>query len=174
MNILLFGGNSQRNKDWIHEVGKLLEPEFDKCVVHDYEHWDGKGEFIDFDLELSRLPDEVAELGDYVVFAKSVGSVLSLKAISQGILKPIKCVFVGLPIKLAEEDNIPLDELLKDNKTPTLIMQNTTDPVASYKKVKSYIEESKLDNYTLLELEGDTHSYDDFKIMKSQIESFVS
>lgn len=173
MNILLFGGNSQRNKDWIHEVGDVLSSDFEKSIVHDYEHWDGRGEFIDFDLELSRLSTVTDGLSPYVVFAKSVGSILTLKAINLGLLSPTKCVYAGLPIVLAEEDGIPLQDLLKNNPVPTKFIQNTHDPLASYSRLTEYLKTAAVMDYQTVELEGDTHSYNDLDQIKSLIHSFV-
>jgi hypothetical protein len=173
MNILLFGGNSQRNKEWIHELGDVLSPDFNNCVVHDYEHWDGRGEFIDFDLELSRLSAEVKGFDPYIVFAKSVGSILTLKAINLGLLKPVKCIFAGLPIKLAEEDGISLPDLIKSNPVPTKFIQNTGDPLASYSRLTDYLKLTGAANYQSIELEGNTHSYDDLNRIKSIVQSFV-
>lgn len=173
MNILLFGGNSQRNRQWIHQVADELTLQFDKCIVHDYLHWNGNGEFIDFDTELARLTDLVTKLDDYIIFAKSVGSVLTLKGITFGILKPAKCIFAGLPLKLAEEDNIPLRELLRNSHIPTLILQNTSDPTGSYKKIQEYIKGVGVSNYITHEFNGDTHSYDNLDEIKRLIQSFV-
>jgi hypothetical protein len=173
MNILLLGGNSQRNKQWIHQLGDELSPQFDTCRVHDYLHWNGKGNFIDFNAELSRLSDVVVNLDNYVIFAKSVGSLLTLRGISVGIMKPKKCIFAGLPIKLAEEDNVPLVELLKKNSIPTLILQNSLDPTASYDKMQKYINRTGALNYRTHEFDGDTHSYDNFNEIKQQVSSFV-
>lgn len=173
MNILLLGGNSQRNKQWIHRVSEELSFQFKTRVVHDYLHWDGNGEFIDFNAELSRLDNLLTDLDDYVIFAKSVGSILSLKGISLGILNPEKCIFAGLPIKLAEEGSIPLKELLKKNLVPTLILQNTHDPTASYEELQSYIKRTDSLNYRTHELDGDTHSYDNFNEIKLLITSFI-
>ena len=173
MNLLLFAGNSQRNKTWIHTVGETLSPDFEKCVVHNYKHWDTGAESIDLDLELSRLNATVEKLDSYAVFAKSVGSILTLKAISQGIIDPNHCIFAGLPIKLAEEDGIPLQALIKNNSIPTMYIQNSNDPVASYSQLFSYLQEFSSKQYATTELPGDTHSYDDLDEMRSLITSFV-
>lgn len=172
MNIILFGGNSQRNKDWIHKVGYALSPNYDTCVVHDYDHWDGKGEFIDFEAELAKLSSEVSVPSPYVVFAKSIGSVLTLIAIERGILAPEKCFFVGLPVQLSQEDGIPLPALLKSNTVPTVFAQNSNDTLASYTKLLEYLNESGASHYETHELEGNTHDYDDLAKIKSILKRF--
>lgn len=174
MNILLFGGNSQRNKDWIHEVGDIFSPDFGTTVVHDYDHWDSNGEFIDFEAELAKLSSAASVPSPFVVFAKSIGSVLTLMAMERGILAPEKCFFVGLPIKVAEEDSLPLPALLKSNVVPTFIVQNSQDPVASYARLLEYLDESGANQYETLELQGDTHSYDDLAKIKSLLNSYIT
>lgn len=173
MNIILFGGNSQRNKQWIHEVGDTLSSDFDTCLVHDYDHWEGQGEFINFDVELATLRQETDTLNNYIVFAKSVGSILTLKAISEGILRPDKCAFAGLPIKLADERAIDLKGLLRTCQVPLLFMQNTDDPLASYSRLTEFLSEAGISSYESIELAGEGHSYDDLDRLRTDLIAFI-
>jgi hypothetical protein len=173
MNLLLFGGNSQRNKEWIYSVKEALSDSFLTCLVHEYDHWNGKGEFIDFEAELIKIKAEVKDLGEYMVFAKSVGTVLTLMAIKAGILNPTKCLFVGLPLKLILEDKIDLPGLLRANKVTVQILQNTQDPTGSYQEVASYIENLDLAQVKVYETIGDTHSYDDFRHIKTLFDGLI-
>ncbi|GAC1386906.1 MAG: hypothetical protein NVS1B7_6750 [Candidatus Saccharimonadales bacterium] len=174
MNILLFGGNSQRNKQWVHQVGTALSASYDACIIHNYSHWAEQGDFIDFEKELLNLGTKVTSYEPYAVFAKSVGSILTLRAIASGILSPVCCIFVGLPIKLAEEDGILLESLLPTCNVPCLFVQNNQDPVASFEKVKTYVGAVRQEHDLFIELEGSTHSYDDIDGLKRLVELFTS
>lgn len=173
VNILLLGGNSQHNQPWIHQVGDVLAADFNKCVVHDYNHWDDPGGFIDFDLELSRLSAAAVGLEPYAVFAKSAGSVLALKAISRGVLKPTKCIFAGLPIKLAADNGIPLQDLIITSHVPTMYIQNAGDPLGSYAQLVKYLRSIKATQYKTIKLDDNSHNYDDLNQIRSLIHSFV-
>lgn len=161
MNLILFGGNSQRNKQWIHWVDSKLSPYFDDSIVVDYGHWDGKGDSIDFNFELSRLSNMITGNDEYIVFAKSVGSILALKAMPVRILQPSHCIFTGLPISLYDLEDASLIELLQNNNVPTTIFQNSEDPMGRFDQLKDYINKTSATNYKLHELNGNTHSYDD-------------
>jgi hypothetical protein len=167
MNILLLGGNSQRNQQWVHSVADFIRSDFGAVVVHDYSHWGGKGDFVDFKLELARIAHEVENLGDFIVFAKSVGSVLTLMLIADGAIRPKACTFAGLPVKLAEEENIDLPDLLANNHVSTTFLQNSNDPLASFDHLKDYLAASKLKDYKVVEQPGDDHSYDNLGLIRS-------
>lgn len=174
MNLLLLGGNSQRNQTWIHNMGDVLSSQFDRSFVHDYKHWRTGAEFINFDFEMSVLPDETKNFENYAVFAKSIGSVLTLKCINSGILKPSKCIFIGLPIKAVKQENIDLLGLLKSSPKPTLIIQNSNDPLASFSEVQNLVEQTGASNYKLVELAGDTHNYDNLDELTKLVADFKS
>ena len=64
-------------------------------------HWEQGGP-INFEHELARVIEEVDEqLTPYIIFAKSAGSVLSMLGIARGALDPEYCIFVGVPLPLA-------------------------------------------------------------------------
>lgn len=174
MDLLLFGGNSARNKDWINLVERKLSSEFTSANVCVYEHWKIGDEFINLEKELARLPSLTKNLGEYVIFAKSIGTILSMMAIQKGILNPKKCVYVGLPIRFVEQDKeIDLEKLILDNSAPSLFIQNTADPTAPFMELENFIKDIPNTMNYLKELPGDTHNYDDLESMKDLVKSFV-
>jgi predicted alpha/beta-hydrolase family hydrolase len=161
MNLLLLPGNSPHNKAWIHHVDEVLAPLFNGTLVHDYAHWENGQNFIDFEHEIEATCQEVGDLEPYSIFAKSVGSILAIKAMAARSLEPRGCLFVGLPLQLVIDENIPLGDLLKDVKIPITIAQNDHDPIGGFQAVKAYFDKLTLPNITLVELSGDAHDYDD-------------
>src|SRR5258706_12101649 len=99
MNALILGGESPRHYDWVRTVAEHLKPAFDKVVYLDYRHWSaGGGSDIEYETaEVAKLTDD---LGEYVIVAKSIGTVIATLGIASGTLKPARCVFLGLPLGL--------------------------------------------------------------------------
>ena len=99
MKLILLPGNSSHNKIWIEEVEKKLKDLFYETKIQYYSHWkDNKN--IDCDLEVSKLTKIVNNLGEHIIFAKSIGTYLVLRAISKNKIKPKKILFIGFPYKI--------------------------------------------------------------------------
>ena len=98
MNLILLAGNSVSNKKWIEEVAEAMKPNFKKIIVHYYKHWETGDELIDMNGELSRLMNTVSGLDSWSIFAKSAGTLLTLKGVKEGKIQPVKCVFAGTAI----------------------------------------------------------------------------
>ena len=60
--IVLLGGNSSENKDWIERISRLL-PFPTHTVV--YEHWKNNAQLINLDTEVNRLE----QLAPTIIFA---------------------------------------------------------------------------------------------------------
>jgi len=81
-------------------------------------------------------------------------------------LKPTSCLFLGLPLKLIQEEQIPLDELLRKLTVPITILQNDKDPVGTYDEVRQFINDLKITNVIILKAKNNTHDYTDFDKIK--------
>ena len=174
MDLLLLAGNSIHNKEWIHTVKKILSPLFKKSLVHEYAHWQNGELDIDLEAELKSLDLELKSSDSYYIFAKSVGSILTLKGMDSGQLKPLKVVIAGLPLGLIKESVVFFNKWLENNKVPLLIIQNTNDPLGSFLEVKKYLQELNLGfEYEIIEVPGDDHSYNDLVKLKELVSNFI-
>ena len=173
MNLLLLPGNNLNNKGWAYEARAALAPLFDRCVVHEYAHWTSGAAIADIDLEIEALRQATKGLDDYAIFAKSIGTVIASKGIHEGVLNPSKCIFTGAPLPLIKSQAYEYTKWLTVFGKPILFVQNSHDPVAGYEELKTYLRSSELTNYELVELPGDTHSYDDFAMLKNLVKNFV-
>ncbi len=173
MNLLMLSGESIRNKDWIYRVEPVMKPLFDSTFVHEYKHWASGQTNIDLEHELSSLRSEVESLYDYVVFAKSIGTVLTAKAITQGWLEPKKCLFTGAPLGYILPNYPEYAQDLAVSKVPTLIIQNSNDPVGSYQELNAYFDKHEHPNIEIVETAGDTHSYDDLDNLRTRAQNFL-
>lgn len=165
MDLLLLGGLSAHNQPWIKDVGQALKPLANKTAVHQYAHWQTGGD-IDIEHELKAVAPKAQQLGDYLIFAKSIGAVIAAMGIERRVLKPKACVFAGLPLELIIKSGFAFTEWLKTGIRPIVFVQNTNDPAGSCLEVRTYLQTSGLDNYQLLELPGDTHSYTNLDKLK--------
>ncbi len=171
MNLYLLPGNSPHNKEWIKQVEEALKPLFKETKVQFYKHWETGEEIADLEYESNKLKNDFKE--NSLIFAKSLGIVITLKTIKEHKVKPKACIFAGAPINWCKKNNIPIETLLKGLKTKALFIQNKNDPAFSSKDLKELLEKNKLKNYKLIELEGNTHEYSDLPKIKHLIEEFI-
>jgi hypothetical protein len=174
MNLILLPGTSRYNKEWIDEVRDSLEDLFLSTHVVYYDHWFLGHDEIDLNLEQKKLLEVVNNLDDdYIIFAKSAGSLLTIKSVHEKLIDPKKCIFTGHPVSWARYRNYPVEEWIKDFSIPTLFIQKTSDPTFSFTELKKYLEEHNVKNLKLTEQEGDDHHYSDLGLLRREIESFL-
>lgn len=162
MDLLILGGMSPRNQEWIRHVQKALAPMFDKTVLHDYAHWAAAATHMDMEHELNVLQSKVRKLDNYVIFAKSAGAVLSLKGITSKMLRPKACLFVGTPLDFARQHGHEIDSWLKRLDMPVTFAQNSHDPTGSYHELERFLRgHLHSPHYQTIELPGNTHDYND-------------
>lgn len=171
--ILLSGSKKSSNETWIQKVQKTLDPLFDSSKILRYRHWDTGGPSTDIEHESLSLVQLVSELDEYVIFAKSIGVLVSMKAIHDHKIIPTKCVFVGSAIGRALNENYPIREHLSGYTIPTLFIQKTTDPAISFNDLKMMIEGLQVSNCRFVEVSGDDHHYDNVDEIKTLIQNFL-
>lgn len=173
MDLIIFPGNSVSNREWAEEVAREVKGTFETIRVVYYQHWETGEKTIDFDIEDKNLIKITQGLGEYVIFAKSAGTILSLRGITEGILKPVKNVFCGFPLKFGRSLNQNVDEWLPKLRIPTVVIQNTEDPVMTYKEMSEYME-SVNQKIRTVETGGNTHDYEDYEVIKMELSAVVA
>lgn len=163
MHIIYLAGNSLNNKAWIEKI----KSNFDSFSTGDilyYDHWKTGEKWINIHEESEKLTELVKDKKDYVVFTKSIGSVLALKNIFEKTLNPKKLIICGHPYRIAKQENLPIDEYLKKLTVPTMFIQNEFDPVYSFKELKETLEKNNPTNYQLVKNMGNgSHDYDNYE-----------
>jgi len=174
MKILLLGGNSVENKNWLYELKENLK-NIGEITVHEYSHWnENNKKSVDIDEEISRLQKFGGDLSDTLVLAKSAGVVLTLKGVNKKRLSPKACVFLGTPVSWAKENNYDIETLLEGHQTPTLYIQNKNDPAISADNLKKILDKNKSKNKKFEMISGDTHYYGDYKKLHELILAFIN
>lgn len=169
MNLVMLSGNSLRNRDWIYEARGHLADQFDDTYIQDYRHWTSGDEWIDLPHELEVLAHQNFA-SDYGVFAKSIGTVLTTLALEQNILAPKFLLFCGLPLGYIEKDYPQFASVLAASNLPLVIVHNTNDTVGSAEAVREYLKVPLAEtDYTFIETPGDTHDYEDYKLLIQQL-----
>ena len=113
--------------------------------------------------------------GEYSIFAKSAGVLLTLQGISEGVLNPKHCFFCGFPHSWAKMNNFAVDTWIRELSVPTLFIQKSHDPAMFYEDLVEYLTEKEdLIGYKTVELPGNDHNYNDLAKVKDLITDFVS
>lgn len=178
MNLLILSGNAKINKEWSEEVGMKLKDMFDEIEMPSYLHWEDEDGDIDLDAELDRLDDAIGHWDEYVVFAKSAGSLLTLKAISEGIIAPNKCVFIGFPFKWAKKKGYEINKWIEDCNVPVLFIQKEKDWVGGFDEMLAFLSEFAKNDFEFYKYKvngepDDDHHYADTEYLKVLFKKFI-
>lgn len=173
MNLILLGGNSPTNKQWLHDLATVLKTHLPSSYIHHYRHWETGEELIDLDYELEVLTKNLPAV-PYIVLAKSAGVLLTLKGVAEKLLSPQKCIFLGTPILWAKGNHFAVDSWLNNYSLPTLFIQQAHDPAMSFNDLKQYLEQGNIKYYQFFEVPGDDHVYGNFDQLKDPIITFIT
>ena len=165
MYIFILGGNSAHNKEWAYSLQKALISLADRVTVHEYAHWSNGEQFIDLDAELKALAAILPTADDYILVAKSMGSVLATKGIHQKLFKPAACIMMGIPLQIIDDQHIAFKDWASTASCRLTYVQNDHDPLGSFMDVKAYLQEIIVDSQ-LHVLPGETHDYIDFDMLE--------
>lgn len=157
MNILILGGNSKHHYDWVRELAKALKSGKRKVVFLDYKHWQTDGSIL-IDDEINSAAELGDELGEYIVVAKSVGTIITALGVADGKLKPAGCLLLGMPLTIIKEYYPDFADKLT-SLPRTVYLQNAEDPYGSAEMLEEYLEDKSPADYHMVTVPGDTHDY---------------
>ena len=128
---------------------------------------------MDFSAEAVKLGKMCRVSTEYVILAKSGGSWLTLKLMAEGKIKPVKIILVGPAWNWARNNGFDPIALAKKVTVPVLVVDKTNDPSLSFGQLKKEVEEAGLTNFTLVEMPGDTHHYENVEKIGKLIREFA-
>lgn len=161
-SLVLLGGNSLKNLDWINKASDYFKQNFPSNKILYYQHWTNSNLEMDLNLEAKKLVKISKDSQNLTVFAKSAGIMTTLIAMKDYGLKPQKCVFVGFPSNVLDDWGINYLPYLKEVNIQTTLFQNSEDPMGTYEKTKEIFEKNQINNINLILEEGNTHDYNTF------------
>ena len=174
MNLIMLSGNSLNNRDWILEAQAQLKTPFQSTFVLDYGHWATGQPNIDLQAELPKLAKAAGNLEPYGVFAKSIGTVLAVQAIEQGLIKPAFLLFCGIPLGYILSDYPQFGAVLARANLPLTFIHNQNDSVASSSDASQYLQSHLTpDQYHFIETPGNTHDYEDYSLLKTELATLL-
>jgi predicted alpha/beta hydrolase family esterase len=175
MHLIILPGNSKEfNEQWLYDSEEAYKDLFESTTTHVYESWKTGDEIADVKVEADKLTKEAEKLeGDYVILAKSIGTIATVTAIGLGQISPKKCIFVGCPWGSFSERQGEFESLISKFKVPTLFIQQTDDMFFKYAELEKVIKEAGLENYNLIEIEGNNHAYDNYDKIKQMVKEFL-
>lgn len=173
MKLILLGGNHKSNREWIEEVEKATRHMFDSTKIQYYDHWEERAGNIDFGKELKRLISNAKRLKNLVIFAKSAGTMLTLKGVYKREIFPERCVFVGTAVNWGKACGLDVDTWLEKFSVPTLFVQKREDPAISYADLQALLVQKNVANFKTIRVAGDDHHYGDIKELRKLIREFI-
>lgn len=175
MQLLMFSGNSLRNRDWIYEAREQFRDSFDSTHVQNYAHWTNGDDWIDLPHELTVLAAANKDFKtEYGVFAKSIGTVLAAQALERALIKPKFLLLCGLPLGYIDESYPRMASVLAASQLPITVIHNRHDTVGTAEAAKSYLSSlAERDTFRFIETPGDTHDYEDFDLLSEQLKALT-
>ncbi len=167
MKIILLSGQSLENKEWIEQVQSSFKSKYSDTSVMYYEHWSrGEGK-ADASLETERFLNLInTTTEEYILFAKSIGSVIFLNSLKKLSKYPTKVILVGVPLHMAKDSGYDFYNLKTILTFPVTIYQKKFDPYCSYTDLKT-IEGGNvvINEYRCINEDEDNHNYSNFSTL---------
>ncbi len=173
MNLIILPGNDWRNQVWTEEIEQLVKEDFEKTWVQHYDNWGTHTLLLDPEMEMKNLAQKAQDFGEFVIFAKSAGTLLAMKAVTEGKIKPVKCMFVGTAIRWGMTQGWPVESWVKGYNLPTLFIQKKDDPIMRFADLKQELEKLEVKNYKLVEIPGDSHHYEKVFELKKMLKELT-
>lgn len=170
MKLFLLPGNTHRS--WAENLEKTLPDKFE-THVQSYRHLNTGEYLIDMEHEVDVLKKS-AGTGKYSIVGKSAGALLAIKGTSEGKLHPEKCIFMGLPINWAKDQDFDLDKWLEKFSVNSMFIQQEHDKYGSFTQLSNLLKEKSAKNFELVKLHGNDHKYDNFTELKKLILEFLA
>ena len=165
MKLVILPGFSPINRGWAQELAQIMERQFNPVDVIEYQHWQ-LGGGLKLAQELDKLDKENQQQPIEMVMAKSVGVYVAMEAVKRRVITPRTGVFMGTTKKSAPR--------LKEWSLPTLLIQESKDPLLSFAALNKYTVKMKPEQSKLVEVEGNRHAYEDIERIGIEIEKFMT
>ena len=164
--VLLTGFNRETNEAWIQDMEIKFSEFFNPVKLITYEHWiDPTLKEVAFKKEQTKLKEELSAISSIgrtpYVFAKSIGTVITMSLLMVKEIKPKACVFVGTPIEAMEQAQINFKNALLATDVPILFIYKTNEKYGPFSEFSKIVKSAANPLMELREVPGDGHNYSD-------------
>uniref|UniRef100_A0A7C4XTF2 Alpha/beta hydrolase n=1 Tax=candidate division WWE3 bacterium TaxID=2053526 RepID=A0A7C4XTF2_UNCKA len=174
MDLIILPGNSKQfNERWLLDSQDNYSPLFNTTTIQTYKHWETGEQMADLETEVERLATSTQGKDNYIIYAKSIGTVITIKAVAENKISPKACIFVGCPFGELTGQYKEFSDWIKKYSIHTLFIQQTNDPFFKYTELEKFIDDSGIQNYELVEIDGDNHAYDNYDYIKQLMKDFA-
>jgi hypothetical protein len=166
MKILGLPGLRPETEAWMQSLLSALQGPSIDYEIAKYRHWSGD-EKPNVDHEASCCAKNPVEC----VIAKSMGTMVAIRAFDVFKCKPQRAIFIGTSLAPLRASKFgPLARFV--DSVPTLFIQQTSDPTGPYEKLKETVQAYQ--NGTIVEVPGDDHAYSDIERLQAIIQPVLS
>ncbi len=158
MKILGMPGVNPQTGPWMDNILGGVASAGDRAQTQHYGFWTSGEERVDAAAELQIVSSFDPEL----IVAKSMGTLLTLRGVSDGMLQPKQCVLIGIPVA---GSGAGIDLLLRwhELNLPTLFIQQELDRTGTFEQLSALVNpESRC---TLVAVPGSDHVYADTAVL---------
>ena len=175
MRIILLAGQHISNKDWIEKVEKKFQEKYPNTKISYYAHWEKGEQNTDVELETKKFLDIVNSSDEeYILFAKSIGSIIFFNSLKDLVKKPKGVLIVGLAYNFAKESNYDFTEFKKYISYPVNVYQKELDPAGFYNDVMNINGEGiTVNQYECVNEENNNHSYENYDYILRLLDDLV-
>lgn len=167
MKYYLLGWNSSSNKYWLEKIKNQLCLQWNEVNIHEFSHRKYDGE-LNFDKEYNKLLEFFRLNEDYILFSKSVWTLLASKLLYSCVYtKPKWLIMIWTAYFWAESKSYPLKDWIKSIDIPTLVIHKEYDPAISFSDLENLFEWNP--NIELIKIPGKDHSYENIDLLLDHI-----
>jgi len=173
MNILMFGGQSLSNRDWMVTLSSELNTRADnyEFLYHEYLAWSSKPNSDD----ASQIKNEIISAQSMyrncnfdIIIGKSFGCLIALE--SKASCRYI--ILVGPPVMVFKQMGFDLMKAITASHTKVLILANNDDPLIDRVDLEGFARKNpRLVNFHTLT--GNQHKYDNIEELTQFINNFI-
>lgn len=168
MRIVYLPGFSKKNKEELDTIISFMEHKNFIVYAHEWRHWQNQSQEWDIETEITKIKKELTRNEQYVIVAKSIGTIVAAKILCEDINYPQKIILMGIPLGEDLENKKALFQSAFSNyKGKIFVIQNNKDPYGSSQRVHEALANI---SYNIIIKESDNHTYS----YPQDIYSFVS
>jgi len=173
MNILIFGGQSLSNRDWMDTLSSKLNMQASiyKSLCHEYLAWTSKpnsDNAIQIKNEIANAQSKYRNRSFDIIIGKSFGCMMAFES-------KASCRFmilIGPPVTTLKEMDFDLMKAVKASHTKTLILANANDQLADKPGLESYARKNP-QQVSFHGLAGNGHKYENIEELIYFINNFI-